>query len=582
MSTVVSEPNDSAIERRCLGRGTVLGLWILTAIPLFIGLGGPVQRTQEGRVVETARQMLGRGPEAWLIPSLNGEIRLRKPPLAYWMAAGSFELFGVSEWTGRIPTALVSWLTLAATYVIARRLFGRTAAIVAAACLLSSYLFFLQGRRAETDAPAALLATIAVDLFWRSVEADASRDPNADALPHVGWAPPTISVEGGQCPPYAVATSPRLNNPVLLFHLAAAATGLSLFSKQGPGFFPILFFIGFALARRQSETLRRFVRSGAPLTLLLVAGWWYGFAALNRGMAQFLKELAEVTEGLDHPAPFYVYFQLTLLAFAPWSFLAGGALVAAIKDARRDPRIAGILIWAAADFVPLCFVGNKQIHYLLPLMPAVMILVGWLVSRAADAAAEEKLKGAVWMLMIITIIGCIVAPLGFPIAGYVYRGKLLPLDVPLAAGAVALGLPALAMYRKRRMVGASLALAGAWSLIFIMALGPWALTIGPADIRQTAAQIAARFGNGPYVFYGGDTSLPLCFALRQEIPRIDDHKPDLLRAAAASEPHLAVIWEIPQHAAPPQIPPPEFVLDPGDFGAKGQHFRIYTRPAGPG
>jgi hypothetical protein len=288
-------------------------------------------------------------------------------------------------------------------------------------------------------------------------------------------------------------------------------------------------------------------------------------------MAQFHSELAEVTEGLDHYAWFYVYFQLTLLAFAPWSILAGGALVAAIKDARRDPRVAGVLIWAAADFVPLCFVGNKQIHYLLPLMPAVMVLVGWLVSRAAEAAVDPKLKGAVWTLMVITIIGCLVAPLGFPIAGYIYRGKLLPLDLPLA----------IAMFRKRRLVAAILALAGAWSLIFIMALGPWSLTIGPADIRQTAAQIAARFGDGPYVFYGGDTSLPLCFALRQEIPRIDDHRPALLEQAATNEPHLAVIWEIPQHVAPPQIPPPEFVLDPGDFGAKGQHFRIYTKPAGP-
>jgi 4-amino-4-deoxy-L-arabinose transferase-like glycosyltransferase len=133
MSTVVSAQSDRAVHSPSLNRGAVVGLWILAAIPLLIGLGGPVQRTQEARVVETARQMLGRGLPAWLIPSLNGEIRLRKPPLAYWMAAGSFELFGVSEWTGRIPTALVSWMTLAATYTIARRLFGRTAAVVSAA-----------------------------------------------------------------------------------------------------------------------------------------------------------------------------------------------------------------------------------------------------------------------------------------------------------------------------------------------------------------------------------------------------------------------------------------------------------------
>jgi 4-amino-4-deoxy-L-arabinose transferase-like glycosyltransferase len=498
------------------------------------------------------------------------------------MAAGSFTLFGVSEWTGRIPTALVSWLTLAATYTIARRLFGKTAGLVAAGCLLSTYLFFLQGRRAETDAPAALLATIAVDLFWRSVEADSPADSSAGPPPEVAeWASPTPSADGGQCPPCTAAPINRPGYaPFLLFHLAAIATGLSLFSKQGPGFFPVLFFIGFALVRRRSKTLWRFVRSGAPLTLLIVAGWWYGFAIMSQGMAQFRRELAEVTEGLDHPAPFYVYFQLTLLALAPWSFLAGGALFAAIKEARRDPRIAGVLVWAAADFLPLCFVGNKQIHYLLPLMPALMVLVGWLVSQAIETA-EPKLKGAVWVLMAITVGGCIIAPLGIPVAGFHYHGKATPLDLILAGGSIALALPALMLLKKRHLAAATIALAGAWSLIFVVVLGPWALTINPADIRQTAAQMAAQFGAGPYVFYGGDTSLPLCFALREEIPRIDDHRPDLLLAASASAPHLAVIWEIPQHVAPPQLPPPIFTVAAPDFGAKGQHFRIFTQRASP-
>src|SRR5580704_16057809 len=172
----------------------VFALWLLALVPLLIALDGPpVQRAQEGRVVETARQMLGRGPQAWLIPSLNGEIRLRKPPLAYWMAASSFSVLGVSEWSARLPTALIAWLTVGAVYCIARRRFGEIAGILSAACLLSSYLFFRYGRLAETDAPAALFATIAVHYFWRALDEDRAR----------------------------------------LFHAAAAAVGLSLFAKQG-------------------------------------------------------------------------------------------------------------------------------------------------------------------------------------------------------------------------------------------------------------------------------------------------------------------------------------------------------------
>src|SRR5690348_12928750 len=81
------------------------------ALLLFLDLA-PVQRTQEARVLETAREMLGRPVHNWLVPQLNGEVRLRKPPLAYWVSAGSFELFGVKHWAGRLPMALAGWLTI--------------------------------------------------------------------------------------------------------------------------------------------------------------------------------------------------------------------------------------------------------------------------------------------------------------------------------------------------------------------------------------------------------------------------------------------------------------------------------------
>ena len=72
-------------------------LWRLDALP--------VRRTQEVRVVETAREMLASGD--WLLPRLNGELRLQKPPLAYWLTAASYRASGrVDEFTARLPAAL--------------------------------------------------------------------------------------------------------------------------------------------------------------------------------------------------------------------------------------------------------------------------------------------------------------------------------------------------------------------------------------------------------------------------------------------------------------------------------------------
>src|SRR5690348_9181506 len=84
--------------------GAIVALWIASLMLLTLFLGNPpVTRTQEARVLETARQMLGRDAHEWLVPKLNGSLRLQKPPLNYWMSGASFRIGGVDEFWGRLP-----------------------------------------------------------------------------------------------------------------------------------------------------------------------------------------------------------------------------------------------------------------------------------------------------------------------------------------------------------------------------------------------------------------------------------------------------------------------------------------------
>ena len=66
----------------------------------------PVTRSQEARVLETAREMLDAPRHGWVVPQLNGRPRMQKPPLAYWLTALSFKALGVGEAAGRLPAAL--------------------------------------------------------------------------------------------------------------------------------------------------------------------------------------------------------------------------------------------------------------------------------------------------------------------------------------------------------------------------------------------------------------------------------------------------------------------------------------------
>src|SRR2546421_380107 len=83
-------------------------------------------------------------------PAFRGRVRVENPPLAYWLAAISYKIFGVSEWAGRLPFAMILWLTIGLVFIIGGQMFCPRAGFFAAACLAGSYMFLRYGRLAET------------------------------------------------------------------------------------------------------------------------------------------------------------------------------------------------------------------------------------------------------------------------------------------------------------------------------------------------------------------------------------------------------------------------------------------------
>src|ERR1700742_3282041 len=72
--------------------------------------------------IEIAREMLQR--HDYVTPYINGIRFFDKPPLMYWMAAGSMHLFGVHDWAARLPLALSVLALLLAVYALGLRLFA--------------------------------------------------------------------------------------------------------------------------------------------------------------------------------------------------------------------------------------------------------------------------------------------------------------------------------------------------------------------------------------------------------------------------------------------------------------------------
>lgn len=90
-----------------------------------------------GQYAGTAWEMVESGN--WLIPTLEGIPRLQKPPLVYWLTAGSLRLFGRNEFAARLPTALALVGLMLVTLAVGARLYGSSRGVVAAAILGTSF-----------------------------------------------------------------------------------------------------------------------------------------------------------------------------------------------------------------------------------------------------------------------------------------------------------------------------------------------------------------------------------------------------------------------------------------------------------
>src|SRR6185503_16353005 len=225
----------------------------------------------------------------------------------------------------------------------------------------------------------------------------------------------------------------------LWLNLGAIATALAVMFKGGPGAFPPIFLLGMIALRRQWSALKPFLKSGALFLLIALALPWFIYARYETKSSQISGEVDTLFSGQDHFAPFYHYGPELLKAAAPWSFvvlaavgvaffhvlsakrrsLQGGFEVALraeheeygdVSIANRQPAQlpqAALLMWAVSILLPLCVIGNKQFHYLLPLMPPLMILVGWLLDRASDP--QEKIPSLAGALIDGTILLSITA-----------------------------------------------------------------------------------------------------------------------------------------------------------------------------
>jgi len=521
----------------------VLALWLLAGLSLLAFLWvAPCNRAQEARVLVTAREMAQEGGDRWLLPTCNGELRVQKPPMAYWGAAALFLASGrATEFAGRLPSVAWAWLTLGLVYAAGVRWLSRPAGLVAAGMLLTSLLFYRYGRLAETDIPATFAVTAAIIAFWRGLDT------------------------GDR------AATPR--QALLWCALGGAATGAAFLAKQGPGLYPLLFALAFGISQRNWRGLRVVALAGVVPAVLVAAPWYAYIVAKGYGQV-FWTEAVVAAEGKDHGGSVLALVPLLIIATAPWCGLWPVGVILAWLD-RRWPAAQAMLCWAGATLLPLLFVGNRQIHYLMPAMPPLMLLSAWAVERTSKGMAPQWLGAYAILTLRVLMVGAMVGGVvALGVAGATVAGLVNVMDPHFAAATAALGVlllvAGLAMRSPMRAglpLTATLRATAALAAVFVWLIGVWAIHLEPEDVHMASEALRIAAGNSHLVFYG-EPSLALVFQTGQVIPVVRKRSP--LPIAADD---IAIVVESAPADPPANLPQPWHLAWRG--GPRGHHYQLW-------
>lgn len=363
--------------------------------------------------IEIAREMLHR--HDYVTPYVDGIRFFDKPPLMYWMAAGSMHIFGVHDWAARLPLALSVLALLFAVYALGIRLFdgsspathpdrGGFYSALAVATSIGPYLYT---RFYIPDILLALWMTLGVHLFL--IALDRVKE---------------------------VKQSPLL--PCLGF---AAVMALNVLTKGLIGLvFPVGFVLLYLALTGQMHLLRRFHLVASTVVFAAIAAPWHILAAIrtppialppglglpahggwawfylyNEHFARFLGKRIPHDYGLT---PVWLFWTYLLIWIMPWgTFIPGAAAKhlrhlrdSALATSREHEAALSLILWTLL-VVGFFSISSRQEYYSLPAIPALALMAGGLLTRA-DAwlgdARRSALRWHLWFLVPITTAVAIV------------------------------------------------------------------------------------------------------------------------------------------------------------------------------
>src|ERR1022692_2260652 len=523
-SAMLSAASPSAsLPLSALTRGRAVALLLVFTAIWFSTLDyRRLMHPDEGRYAEIPREMAASGD--WITPRLNGIKYFEKPALQYWITAAADSIFGVHEWTARSWPALSGFLGVLFIGYVGLRLGGSRLGLYSAAVLGGSAWYVLNAHILTLDAGVT---------FWMSVGLGslfiAQRD---DATPgeERGWMLAAWAV------------------------LALAVLSKGLIGLVLPGAALVIY----TLLQRDWSLWRRMHLIGGLLLFLAISAPWFVVVSLRNGeFFDFFFIHEHFARFMTHQAhregAWWYFIPVLIVGLLPWAAVLlwtvrtiwTGAPVN--RNGFSWQRFA--LVWSAFIFVFFSASDSKLPWYILPIFPALALVLGW------QLTVLPRITLARLMLPLVATMGFVMLALliAYPAIASRFAKTGAPLELLLAYGvwlksacvcAFAGGVVGLLCLRSHRRTASVLVLSLS-ALVAVMLMLTGYDTLGEA---RSAKSIVSRIvaANGPLradiPFFSVrmyDQTLP--YYLGRTVTQVEHD--DELAMGIASEPGKAIATE---------------------------------------
>ncbi|KGS06943.1 glycosyltransferase family 39 protein [Burkholderia sp. ABCPW 111] len=423
-----------------LNRAALLLLVAALAVIWFAPLGlRHLIPSDEGRYAEMAREMFATGD--WITPRYNGYKYFEKPPLQTWLNALTFVWFGVGEWQARFYTALASFAGVLFVGFTGARVFNPRAGLFAALVLASSPYWNLMGHFNALDMGLSLWMTVTLCSLLLA------QRPGIGKRAERGW-----------------------------MWLCWASMALAVLSKGLIGLIlPGAALVLYTLASRDWALWKRlYIVSGLVIFFAVATPWFVLVQSRNPEFLNFFFIVQQfrryLTPEQNRPGPLYYFVPVLIVGFLPWLSVSVQSVRHALRIPRQPNGFAPMLVlcvWSAFIFLFFSASHSKLISYVLPVAPALALMIGTYLPLVSGERFRRHLFGYLVFLVAAAFGALFLARLGdarTPNAQYLEFQKWV-----YAALGVAFALTLVAVWLNRRsragIAAAAVAFGAGWLLL---------------------------------------------------------------------------------------------------------------------